>query len=87
MRKFDKAEALNVLYASDEEFEEMEPSQDVKSKACTGRLVKGRKHKSLQIYSRVLVDRNIEALPDNEQQGQIHGKEISKKSSDLQQAL
>lgn len=39
MRKFDKAEALDAVYASDEEYEEIEPTHDVESEAYTKRSV------------------------------------------------
>lgn len=43
MKKLGNAEDLDVVNARDKECEEMKPTSDEKSKACTGRSVEGRK--------------------------------------------
>lgn len=71
LRRFGKAEARDVVYASYVEYKEIKPTHDVQSKACTERSVKVRKHWNLQIKSPVLDDRDIAALPDIGKQGQF----------------
>lgn len=62
MKIFEIAEALDVAYASDKEFEEVKPTYDVQSNPCTRRSVEGRKLTILQINFSVLENRDVRAL-------------------------
>lgn len=82
LENVDKAKAHNIVYASDEKHEEMEPTHNAQSKTCTRRSVEGRKQEDLETNSSVLDERNVKALTTIGEQKQTHGEESSKKSSD-----